>query len=60
MVKVSISPSHHTHTKTNSVFLVCPVCLLQTNIFLAEYADMVHDVKHWQNEIELNDKLQFF
>ncbi|AQK86708.1 ribosome export associated1 [Zea mays] len=22
--------------------------------------DMVYDVKHWQNEIELNDRLQFF
>jgi midasin len=21
---------------------------------------MVYDVKHWQNEIELNDRLQFF
>ena len=46
---------------TDSIFLFPLVCLLLTyKFFWAEYADIVHNVKHRQNEIELNDRLQLF
>jgi len=51
----------HTHThKKNPIPSPSSVFVTNLQFFWAEYADIVHNVKHRQNEIELNDRLQLF
>jgi len=59
--KVSISsPPMHKKEKRNRFHFSFPSSVFVTNlqIFCVEFADIVHNVKHLQNEIELNDRLQ--